>query len=181
LAVERYQQKVVVRFFEEPHHCDVIQMTAALDRRNGQPRMEVYHGILEAMETDAIIAATCHELGHFFGDVSLEEAGQQESDVNLALSVEGEADYFAGKCVTQFLPGRHAATEAGRNLFATLHGDRAIDHHQAMSEVYSLQRGIDASYPTPQCRMLSYLAGVLDEPRPKCWYNPQSVTDANSE
>jgi hypothetical protein len=172
LARARYGHMIEVRFMDDSRHCDLVNMEAGLDERGHRPRIFIYHGLLTRLSIEGIIAATCHELGHFFGEVTRGQAGETGRPVELLMSVEGEADYFAGRCLADYYGSIPGAVEAGRKLYGSLHIDMKINENLARGRAYEQNHGIDTKYPDPHCRMLSLISGALGESRPACWYNP---------
>jgi hypothetical protein len=119
---------------------------------------------------DDVVTVVCHELGHMLGSRSpgVTQAG---------FALEGESDYFAGKCAVRYYTtvrnmslarAQQAAYLGAQQSFSSLYQIR-IDANKARSHEYP---GIAPKYPTPECRVLSVYHGAMGWSRPKCWYNP---------
>ena len=159
--------------------ADIAQATGGIVR-GGIPEITIYAGLIKGMTAEEAVAAACHEIGHVLGRVAFESLPDQRpasSDSNKD-SVEGEADYFSGRCVYDHLrrafdaPEAEAAALAADIVTRTLekiYGTK-IDYRTAEGEIFP---GIDPSYPDKECRLLSAISGVGLRQRPKCWYNPR--------
>lgn len=131
---------------------------------------------------------TCHELGHHFGSRSGGTLGLG------GLSVEAEADYFAGSCISHFTDKWEEEMRPYLDLYKSSHYGRCgnDDHCNTMVNIISqgfqslfdtpifpdkaldhkFPGGVNSTYPDPNCRALSAISGLLEIDRPTCWYNP---------
>jgi len=150
--------------------AQIMQELGGFDAE-GELVMIIYHGILTA-PTGTALTTTCHELGHILGSVPLSTAIIGRTRTDPRDSVEGEADYFAGGCVRRYHQqlglSESVSQQAARTCFQNIYG-YTPDETLAAEQVYP---GINGKYPSPECRLLSTLAGIKGSPRPKCWYNP---------
>lgn len=132
----------------------------------------ISRGILAKLNRAEIAAVTCHELGHILGSVTLADTGET-SMFNKLDSVEGEADYYAGKCLLNALnKDFRLAEETFKTLFSKLYRTDAFNLEQAARTVFTMNRGINSTYPNQDCRLWSSISGLYGLERPKCWYNP---------
>lgn len=115
-----------------------------------------YPGMTKSAFTDVI----CHEVGHHLG-------GEPKYGGEWA-SCEGQADYWAQECMDYVAPGKaHAAGLVLGKTLAELSGEPEPSYSTPdQSKVQSTYCG----HPTAQCRVDTYLAGILGNPRPSCWY-----------
>ena len=143
----------------------VMQATGGIV--DGKPEMTFYEGIIKNLSSDSLVLVTCHELGHILGGVSFRSLGVLRPRI-MDDSVEGEADYFAGKCLLLFFKDSQDAKNVGQAGYESIY-KRKIDWRLAESQVYS---GVSTEYPSDSCRVLSMRRGVEGSERPKCWYNP---------
>lgn len=144
------------------------------------------------MSTDGFALIACHEMGHLLG-------GYPSTD---KLSYEGQADYFATmNCMRKILPyvsGRDfwsdnwmeeqcdfvyysntydhnsclRSLSAGlvvSKVFARLEGSSIPDFESTDEDVVNQS---DPSHPYAQCRLDTYVAGALQDYRPRCWFKP---------
>lgn len=164
----RYDHRIDLNFIEE----DELNAYATWNPM-GQISVNFFNKLLQSFTMDEVQLVVCHELGHLLGNLSHREIGSKSSP----LSVEGEADYFAGKCLVYTfmeLEGfdRNGAQEkaflAALGAYSKLY---ETDAHARHAEGMRYD-GINPSYPEPACRTLTVWNGAEDLPRPKCWYNP---------
>lgn len=134
---------------------------------DGKPEMTFYEGILTQLSADDLVAITCHELGHILGKVTFRALGVSKPR-NQDDSVEGEADYFGGACLLRFFKDPEIAKEVGLRAYESIYR-RKINPALAESESYV---GINVTYPSDSCRVLSVIRGVEGRERPECWFNP---------
>lgn len=147
--------------------ADIFQMTGG-HIGGGKLVIKVYAGALTKFDKEAIVAATCHELGHILGEVPVGGSSVVSED-----SVEGEADYFSGICSRNYFCGLDnvscaPAISASRSVLKAMIGTEAQES-EAVSLVYP---GVNKTYPEPACRLLSMISGVTGQARPLCWFNP---------
>ncbi len=164
----KYGQSINLKYSFDS--CDTFQLLGG-HSREGRIEIEVFSGALKEFNETSIVTAICHELGHIFGKVTLGDAGvyNQSSPKN---AVEGEADYFAGRCTLDFFQDFVKAEKAIRLTYWTLFKAN-IDETISLDEDFLKGNGINSSYPSAECRLLSALNGLTYSPRPKCWYNPK--------
>lgn len=147
--------------------ANIFQMTGG-HVGDGKLEINVYAQALIKFSKLGIVSAICHELGHLLGKVPVGGTRVISAD-----SVEGEADYFSGTCSRNYLCGEKnksckQAITASRSAIQSIKGT-AITEVEAQDQIYP---GINTSYPSPPCRLLSMILGVKGLPRPLCWYNP---------
>lgn len=190
---DKYRDQIISRYARDVelifHPADVLQMTGG-HNRDGEIEITVYAGVFKKFDKLAIVQATCHEIGHILGEVTLRDAGST-GPYNPLNSVEGEADYFSGKCSKQYFENNpisnnitqssyclfshnacNEAVTAARSVTTALYKEE-VDEKLASDSKYTKNLGIDPSYPSTSCRLLSMIAGIQGNERPKCWYNPK--------
>ena len=140
---------------------------------------------VEQFELLHLLHYTCHEIGHHLGETT------GDLTPRFGLAFEGEADYFSGKCLGEFLKKHRRdfvsdlktttrSSFCSENLqcdeFVSLITasimaltDGPVDAQAAVEGIFP---GINQQYPEKNCRALSAISGFLSLPRPKCWYNP---------
>lgn len=150
--------------------CDTFQLLGG-HNNEGKIVLEVYSGALKNFDENSIVTAICHEIGHILGEITLEDAGIHGRVISQN-AVEGEADYFAGKCTFDFFKDIAKTKLAIRSTYETLYR-KEIDESLALVENYIQGNGIHSSYPSAECRLLSAFLGLENKPRPSCWYNPK--------
>jgi hypothetical protein len=154
--------------------------TQAFARRWDTDQILIYGGIarITAGTQDSLALLICHELGHLYGGIPY-------SDEHNQLSAEGQADWWATNyCWSRFseqLPSTNPDSK-----------DRALRAALVVTAFYAKNRNIPAplpntpdstvveetvlTHPEPQCRLDTYLAGLINNPRPLCWWKePLSV------
>ncbi len=167
----RYNHKINLDFIID----DAVNASANYDGR--KVWLELNTGTLEAMTADQSLIIVCHELGHALGDLPHGNFEPDNGGMRNPLSLEGEADYFAGKCAVDYYMNVEgldyngaqektffAAFEMFGNLYET-----TIDTKKAARSTFN---GVNLDYPDPNCRTLAVWAGAEGKARPKCWYNP---------
>lgn len=190
---DRWKNKPVIRFIKVD---DAIQGSAGLPLN--VPSYDYYSGLFLAATVENLAWVTCHETGHILGKVSLKETGhffhgQFES------SPEGEADYWGGKCVLEYVQEKNLTTseihpscldqaeqeqgfcsyaikvvlDSFYNLSAKSLKDKVIDPEAAKLKHFEQLNGISWSHPDFNCRALSAINGITGKERPTCWYNPK--------
>ncbi len=145
------------------------------------------------MTPDGLALIGCHELGHGLAGSPFKNP---LSANDYLVSVEGQSDYFATKeclkIVFDFLPAMRNINQSSIYKSLCKHSDvnclrmlTAIE-----SELNLFQKNTDIVltvdgtsdiivekinhspyyYPDPQCRIQTMVHGVLELPRPSCWY-----------
>jgi hypothetical protein len=136
-----------------------------------RPLIVLFEGLMRAFDNDQVLAVVCHEIGHVYGEVFDEDDW---------FAGEGEADYFAGKCIAEYLQrfrrmstyeAQRTAAWIGKKTMSSLYEVRT---NQLRAKVQYYE-GISSDYPDPDCRALSIAAGAYNQPRPSCWYNPAAI------
>ena len=144
----------------------------ALARRWDSAQVLVYRGMAHRRELnrDALALVVCHELGHLY-------AGQPLKNENDFIAAEGQADYFATKhCIRKALAIfdekniEERAIEATKAVGEFLANNWGHKHPRTDTPDESVVDTTNLSYPTPQCRFDTYMAGLKGELRPRCWY-----------
>lgn len=168
----RYNHKINVDFIEED------EINAFAEYNGVKVRLGVFKKLLEVMSTDEALIVVCHELGHALGDLPYGEFDTPKGrNGQNPLSLEGEADYFAGKCAVDYYVNieglDHQAAEektffASFDMFEKLY-ETTIDTKKAARSTFN---GVNLDYPDPNCRTFTVWAGAEGKDRPKCWYNP---------
>ncbi|TDJ04058.1 MAG: hypothetical protein E2O68_08865 [Deltaproteobacteria bacterium] len=151
---------------------------------------------------DSLSLLLCHELGHILGGAPK----RHDDGGNLTWSsVEGQADFFAPKCLISFLKSNPEfdgtevfldETNVPENLLFECESiyDRALclrvlkasmdlikvfrynENHKGESLPSfnnpdpTVVDTIWEKHPNLQCRLDTYVAAILDRPRPKCWF-----------
>lgn len=148
------------------------QMNAYATALLGRPEVIITTRALKNLKDDEALATMCHEVGHLFGERHVWTIS--------GLAVEGEADYFEGKCLVRFLK------EVRRLSHSRAIAD-AIDiaHHEAVAfaegrltwqrAYLDFYQGIHRGYPPKECRLLTVIHGIHGWKRPKCWFNPSHL------
>lgn len=133
----------------------------------------------------------CHEIGHHFAN------GEEKTEAGGSWS-EGEADYFAAaSCIVPAIEARIVRPDApspadkaqideglrlrrlsplsasgrsallgARSLLAAVDAPMSFVQPDMSEAINALPPG---SYPSPSCRMETYVAGVAGATRPTCW------------
>lgn len=146
-----------------------------------------------AINVEGYAIVACHEMGHILGGEP-----RQKSKLSKWSSVEGQADYFATSlcmwqlmkampkdgvsieplCAAQF-NGAKKVADCSRilsgikalvsyfNASQTTAKSISIDQKDLSKVSYTLQK-----YPSPQCRVDTWMAGLLGKERPSCWFAP---------
>ncbi len=153
-------------------------ITAYTVRLSDRIRLGFWGGMarIDGMNDQAVALITCHELGHVFGGAPF-IAIDHEQYKNI--SAEGQADYFASsECLPryyEFLNIEDQEHELYMALSGFLNALRLLKPHRGevnllgtSSEV--TEQTLYNSYPSNQCRIDTYKAGLSNEPRPACWY-----------
>ncbi len=170
----------------------------ALSRRwPPQDQVIVYSGLAFRKEitTDALALVVCHELGHLFGNAPLSDEYNQ-------ISSEGQADYWAAQhCLNQAFelfnykddptPARaeiQEFCEKQEDLESSLcvRALKTYEHigafvaHNANAPEPRLETPDEtivsqtvSTHNSPQCRLDTFIAGLLKKERPRCWYKSE--------
>jgi predicted Zn-dependent protease with MMP-like domain len=137
---------------------------------NNGPLLTYYSTLLEEQQDDDVVTVVCHELGHFLGN-------RGPGVTRSGNAIEGEADYFAGKCAVRYYrmvrgmsltEAQNTTAMAAQNTFQNLYKIK-IDPNRARHMQFA---GVNQTYAKPDCRVLSVIHGAMDWKRPVCWYNP---------
>lgn len=169
LALEKLSRLIELRV-SETTDCRFIQAYGGHDKA-GIPHVTFFPGLIREFSSNAVLFTLCHELGHLFGSVTPKDAGIA-TPYDPRDSIEGEADYFAGSCILNYLKDETLAFEAGKEALQKFMGpSTTMDPERARKKKY--KHGIDFDYPNPDCRLLTILNGIRGEDRPTCWYNPK--------
>ncbi|RLA65892.1 MAG: hypothetical protein DRQ88_04075 [Epsilonproteobacteria bacterium] len=151
---------------------------------------------------DSLSLLLCHELGHILGG----SPKRHDDEGNLTWSsVEGQADFFAPKCLINFLKTNPEfdgtevfldSTPIPENLLLECESTynrglclrffkasidlikvfRYNEHHKDESLPSfntpdpTVVNTLWEKHPNLQCRLDTYVAAILDRPRPKCWF-----------
>ena len=166
----RFDQSITLTFFD----ADILQALGG--RRKGKLVIDVFKGIWNLPDEVVVSVFICHELGHILGNVSIGEALEGtggSTHFDPLDNVEGEADYFSGKCIrnTWDALGPIDLLAVARNALELIYKEE-IDEGRAHQREF---KGINPGYPDKDCRLLSVKAGLMGWPRPKCWYNPADL------
>ena len=168
-ALGRLGQMIELRL-SDTTDCRFIQAYGGHDK-SGIPHVTFFPGLVREFSSDAVLFTLCHELGHLFGSVNPQSMGIA-TPYDPRDSIEGEADYFAGSCILNYLKDETLAFQAGKEALQKFMGPTIkMAPDKARKKKY--KHGIDFDYPNPDCRLLTILNGIKGEERPKCWYNPK--------
>ncbi len=166
VILARHKQTLKISFYE----TGWFQASTGWNKKENQLVMRVHSGIFELPQL-GIAAVTCHELGHILGDVPLSAIpNHRKTTFDPQDSVEGEADYFAGRCMRMLYKNidEEEIIQAFAKVIEKLKGTK-IDRSERLPDF----NGIDQEYPSPACRVLSFENGLKLLQRPRCWYNPK--------
>ena len=188
LAEEAYsntgEQVIISRKWSES------TVNANMMRYNGILYINMFGGLFRRPEVtpEGFAMVVCHEFGHAYG-------GYPYLREKLQISAEGQADYYAAnECFGYVMTKWSESIESRRmhsvyieekcesdlwckmslkaglslgNLLGTLMRESVSYETPDRSRV----RKTALSYPkTAQCRLDTYAAGTLGEPRPACWF-----------
>ena len=142
------------------------EVNAYASQGNGNCYVEFMGGFARhpKMTYGAVMDVLCHEVGHHLGGAPV------YSDSRWA-SCEGQSDYFAQRCMKRIL-GSQEAMKAGLVLGEVLADFGNDPKPQYNTPDTRKARGIYCAHPAAQCRVDTYLAGIMNVKRPACWYNP---------
>lgn len=140
---------------------------------------------MNEMTPEGAVLILCHELGHGIAGPPLK--------MDSSSSVEGQADYFAtNSCLPKVLsqlvtdripptdPLNLCQTDLCRRIFVGIASEIAVLRSNLPAQDVQFGRSdptqvnfINTSptyYPSNQCRLDTFIAGVLDQDRPRCWW-----------
>lgn len=182
--VDHYRGEVKLRYQEELKlilldDCRDLHASANLTVQGSTPFLMISPRMITAFSEKALVLVTCHELGHFLGVINPKTA-KVRAPIDPRLSLEGEADFFAGICYRNYLVrnGEYEfekeVASAAREVLILFHShDTILDPDEIRKKRFKGKKGIDPKHPEPGCRLLSMLNGASDLERPRCWYNPK--------
>jgi hypothetical protein len=135
--------------------------------------IRIFAGMVKEFSPLELVTITCHEIGHILGEIR-EANNLIGGEVRtFREAVEGEADYFAGGCLSNYLEKNgidSSATEIATSAYEKLLQQKVPLEPEHAKDIEVT--GVLPSYPQPDCRLLSVLNGIERKDRPKCWYNP---------
>ena len=144
----------------------------AMARRWDNAQVLVYRGLAHRKEIkqDALALIICHELGHLYGGKPLKKGRNH-------ISVEGQADYFATNvCLKKALEIFDKQNIESRSLRAIKYVGMFLANnwgHAFPSVSTPDENEVNTTisdHPSPQCRFDTYMAGLKNEKRPRCWF-----------
>jgi len=150
---------------------DSTELAAGADIRAS--KIIITSKTFQFFEGKEILSVVCHEMGHFLGNKLL-------SPIKSTAALEGEADYFSGKCIVRYLidvlgyqqeNAINAALQLSQDQARRNLNSNNLLATTAKNDVYS-EGKINQDYPSDDCRLLTVHHGIQDLPRPRCWYNP---------
>lgn len=176
--VGHWESNVVNAYMKEYLQINLVEVSGALLRHH-------------ELTLDGLALVICHEIGHAYG-------GKPERRAPLfKASVEGQSDYYGTKeCLPKILAELQPSTTLQQTShlkeICKLHAapsycERALTAGQSAANLLaSLKDQAYPSYDTPdqskvrrtlrgfpnsvQCRLDTFLAGVIGLVRPSCWY-----------
>jgi len=169
----RYNETIDLGFIEE----DIVNAAALWNPATGDIGLRFFRKLLADFTPAEVTFVVCHELGHILGDVAHSSIPNRIKES--PFSIEGEADYFAGKCAVSYfyeIEGLDYDGAQEKTFFAAASAISKLYEVEALGQkaVHDRFDGINPTYPDPSCRVLSIWNGAEGKPRPKCWYNPRS-------
>lgn len=170
----RYNETIDLGFIEE----DIVNAAALYDPKTGDIGLRFFRKLLADFTPAEVTIVVCHELGHILGDVAHSSIPNRIKES--PFSVEGEADYFAGKCAVSYfyeIEGLDYNGAQEKTFFAAASVMAKLYEVEALGQKAERDRfpdGINPTYPDPNCRVLSVWNGAEGKQRPKCWFNPRS-------
>jgi hypothetical protein len=144
----------------------------AFARRWERDQLIVYGGIarIKGVSEDSFALGLCHEIGHLY-------AGIPYSDAFNRLSAEGQADYWATQtCWSEVAPliGSGELTQRAEAAALILTAFFASNRHLPAPAMDQRDEQVVSAtlktHPSPQCRLDTFLAGLHQSPRPRCWF-----------
>ena len=196
--VEQYNEEVKGRYGKEISlkflKSEAIQALGGITQDG--PELTIFDGLLKKFDKFGAVAIACHEIGHILGKINFRSFPDRVPSPTLPLdnAVEGEADYFSGGCLYNYFQSANFKTTLEENEFCNKYPDlfnRKSDCYLAihtakkmLSNLYNAEidfskavlekfDGINPSYPSKECRLLSVIHGIAGKHRPSCWYNPK--------
>lgn len=202
--VESYQGAIKARYgygltlsFTPSGSCTHV-IASGGHNRQGKLVIDISPGVVHQLSRESVVFVLCHELGHVLGSIKPADT-QTPSRYDPRDAIEGEADYFGGSCTRNYLAlinsdGDSLKNEsycknqdencqrtltAARLGYRAIYGNIEIKPKTASKQAFLFGNGINPNYPDPNCRLFSVITGMLEQPRPKCWYNPISERQGN--
>jgi hypothetical protein len=195
--IHKYHDELVNRWKNEPRirfiDFDAIQGTASAPY--DVPTYDFYAKLFKVSSVDELVMVTCHETGHLLGEITLQQS-PDEFLKNFKTSPEGEADFWGGTCVFDYVkekdlrlseinpyckvlaPEEQEHCSYAINLYLEgykhLSNDEFISPEVVEEMKYPYGNGIQFQHPGNDCRMLTAIYSITGKGRPTCWYNPKS-------
>lgn len=138
----------------------------AFARRWETDQLIVYGGIatIPHLTEDTLALVLCHELGHLYG-------GEPYRDEATKVSIEGQADYWATNvCFKLMAPVDTYARALAASAILTAYLSHDGKTPSLATPDLSRAAATNMGHPGGQCRFDTMIAGILDQPRPCCWY-----------
>lgn len=130
---------------------------------------------LETVSKEGLFGLLCHEAGHHLGGEP--NYSGRKAPGGVSLSVEGQADFWAGSVC---IPGLFDRLLSGSGSTEANFTGVAIEFLETLG--FSEKKiggdpgtdfpGILEQHPNGPCRFRTLLAGIQGRERPRCWYNP---------
>lgn len=180
-------QKLNLDVFNVPEWENEIANAMMFTRNYPYYELQYFGGLLtKGLNLDSLAIVLCHEVGHVLG--------KKLSNEPFETAPEGEADYFATSDCARKLWSKYPKLKSTfklsnqevkdlRNLklkdkmterivLASFHLLKNLVHSSVKlsdtDEVIVDETLLD--YPSPACRLKTYIAGASGKARPKCWY-----------
>lgn len=166
---EKYSQRVEIVYQSDA--CTSTGMAIGFYKGTGPLQLTIGHGSLTLTSAPAMLTAVCHEIGHLFGEITPRSFGV-DNGPSSDFAVDGDADYFSAHCSREFFRQQNITVDpllAAREMIQSIHPGQSFSEAEARGQSFS---GIDLHHPEASCRLLTFGAGLRNEPRPSCWYNP---------
>ena len=171
---DRFQYLAIARNENLITYAGWIDPTAdhATARRWDNAQVLIFRGMAHRLEIDqdALALIICHEIGHLYGGRPL----KREHDY---IAAEGQADYFAAKYCLRDALTMISPDQVEKRMINAIYGVGAFlannwghDLPEITTPDLSQVSETYLEHPTPQCRFDTFMAGLSDRPRPKCWY-----------
>ncbi len=145
----------------------------ALARRWENAQVLIFRGMAHRREIDqdALALIICHEIGHLYGGHPL----KNQRDY---IAAEGQADYFASNmCIRRALrlfSPNNLEQRAKKAILAVgrfLANNWGHEHPSEDTPDQSIIEQTNLEHPSPQCRFDTYMSGLNNQNRPRCWYS----------